>query len=118
MGGRGGQAGPVSMAGRSYPGAVVLRPGSEAAYEIKDLYKTFSASVGIGDESNADTEVEFVVLGDDKELFKSGPLKKADGLKPVSVEVSGVQRLVLRVTGTAERRTRVDAAWVEAILSQ
>ena len=118
MGGRGGLVGPVSFGDKSYQQAIVLRPGSEAIYEIKGLYKTLSASVGIGDESNADTEVEFVVLGDDKELFKSGPMKKADGLKPVSVEVSGVQRLVLRASGTAERRTRVDAAWVEAILSQ
>ncbi|MBP8302774.1 MAG: NPCBM/NEW2 domain-containing protein [Phycisphaerae bacterium] len=117
-GGRGAPAGPLSIGDRSYPDAVVLRPGAETAYEIQGLYKTFSASVGVGDESVAEAEVEFVVLGDDQELFKSSPLKRGDGLRPVTVGISGVRRLVLRVAGTADGRARVEAAWVDAILSQ
>jgi hypothetical protein len=87
------------------------------AYAIKGLYKTFSAGVGITDSSDADSSVEFVVLGDGKELWRSG-MKKADGLKPVTVEIVGVQRLVLRAAGTADWRTRLQAAWVGAALSQ
>jgi len=115
---QGTMTGPVSIGEKSYQDAIVLRPGSEAAYEIKGLYKTFTASIGIGDESNAEADVEFMVMGDDKELFKSGNLKKADGIKSVTVEISGVQRLVLRVIGTADRRTRIQAAWVDATLNQ
>ena len=99
-------------------GSLGCQSGSEAAYQVKGLYRTFSASVGVGDESNADSSVEFVIVGDGKELWRSGSLKKADGLKQVTVEIAGVQRLVLRTAGAAERRSRLDAAWVDAALGQ
>jgi len=110
--------GPVSIADHSYQDGIILRPGSDVTYEIKGLYKSFSALVGIGNESNRDNGLEFVVLGDDKELWRSGSLKKADVAKTVNVDLTGVQRLVLRVDGTAGRRSRIQAAWVDATLNQ
>jgi hypothetical protein len=74
--------------------------------------------VGIGDESNSDINVEFVVVGDDKELWRSTSLKKADSIRAVNVDVTGIQLLVLRVTGESSRRSRIQAAWIDATLSQ
>lgn len=109
----------VSVAGKSYQDGIVLRPGSEVRYEIKGLYKTFTGLVGIGDESTIDNGIEFVVLGDNKELWRSDSLKKADGLKPVAVDITGIQSLILRTDSTSERqRGRIQAAWIDATLNQ
>jgi hypothetical protein len=123
-------SGPVSIGQKSYADAIVLGPGSESTYEIKGVYDSLSALVGIGDESTVDSGVEFVLLGDGKELWRSGRLTKADGAKPVQADVSGVMSLVLRVEGPAAQRARggmgarrgggggVQAACVEATLSR
>jgi hypothetical protein len=113
-----GVVGAVSIAGKAYQNAIIVRPGSDVMYEIKGLFNSFSATVGIADESSSDISVEFMVLGDNKELWRSGSLKKADGAKLATVEIKGLQSLVLRVTGTADWRSRIQAAWVEATLGQ
>jgi hypothetical protein len=71
--------------------------------------------------------VEFVVLAEGKEIWRSGKITKADGARPAKVDVTGVQRPVLRVEtepapgaevgGGRGARNRVQAAWVEAVLS-
>ena len=89
---------------------------SEIEYELNGTYEKFSAMVGIDDEhNNKDSIVEFFVFGDGKELWKSGGLKKADGIKPVTVEVKNVRRLMLRVRREGEGG-RVHADWVDAKL--
>jgi hypothetical protein len=108
----------VSIGDKSYQNGIIMRPGSEVMYDIKGLYSSFSAMVGIGDESNSDINVEFVVVGDDKELWRSTSLKKADSIRAVNVDVTGIQLLVLRVTGESSRRSRIQAAWIDATLSQ
>jgi len=79
---------PVSIGDKSYRNGIIISPGMDIAYDIKGLYNSFSAMVGIGDESTSDDGIEFVVLGDDKELWRSSGMKKADGLKPVNVEIA------------------------------
>jgi hypothetical protein len=128
-GGRGGRdlrGGSFSLAGQSYPDAIVLRPGSEIAYEIKGLYHTLTALVGLSSGSSDQDSVDLVALGDGKELWRSGRMTKAEGANPAQVDVTGVQCLVLRVEGGADPaaaasrgpRSRVQAAWMEARLSR
>jgi hypothetical protein len=109
---------PVSIGDQYYEDALIERPGAEVVFETKGLFKTFSAGVGIGGRG-ADEGFQFTVLGDGKELWQSGSLKKADGLKPVTIDITGVRRLSLRVSRPAgERRFRVQAAWVDATLGR
>ncbi len=118
--------GPISIGGKSYQDAIILRPGSEVTYEIKGLYDSVSALVGIGDESNVEGSVEFVLLGDGKELWRSGSLTTEDGAKPVQADIQGVQSLELRVEGSTGgarrgmrgRRGGAAAAWVDVTLSR
>ena len=58
-----------------------------------------------------------MVLGDGKELWRSGVLKKSDGAKPMKIDITGVRRLVLRVTGGGEAFGRTQSDWVEATLA-
>jgi hypothetical protein len=126
MGFRGGASGPISIGDKSYSDVIRVRPGMDVTYEIKGVYNTLVASVGLGSEATDEDSLEFVALGDDKELWRSGSMKKADGAKPVKLDVTGVRRLVLRAEGAGGQapggmrgpRSRVQAAWVDATLSQ
>ena len=116
---------PVTIGEKSYLDVIITGPGVDYVYDLKGLYNSFSAMVGIGDESTSNDGVEFVVLGDGKELWHSPGIKKSDGLKMVKIEIAGVQSLVLRATGgTTERqrgrgrRSRLQAAWIDATLNQ
>lgn len=125
----GATSGPVSIGEKFYQDAIILRPGSEVTYETNGLYDSLSALVGIGDASNVESGVEFVLLGDGRELWRSGSVTNADGVKPVQADISGVKSLVLRVEGPAGPRGRgtfgrrgggggVQAAWADATLSR
>ena len=43
-----------------------------------------------------------MVLGDGKEIWRSGPVKKSDAVKPLKIDITGVRHLVLRITGGGE----------------
>jgi hypothetical protein len=87
-----------------------------------------TALVGLGSESAEEESVEFVAMADGKEIWRSGKLTKSDGPKPATLEISGVHRLILRVesgssagaerAGGRKSQTRIQAAWVDAVLSK
>jgi hypothetical protein len=108
--------GGLSIGGRPFEKGIGMPTNSEIEFELNGTYEKFNALVGIDDEhNNKDSMVEFAVLGDGKELWKSGGLKKADGVKPVVVDVKNVRRLMLRVKRAGEGG-RVPADWVDAKL--
>ncbi len=65
---------------------------------------------------NATASAEFIVIGDGKELWRSDPLKKSDGARPLSVDISGVRRLLLKVTGNGQGMNSAPADWVRPLL--
>jgi hypothetical protein len=103
---------PLSLGGRRYDRGLSTRLNSEAEYVIKGLCRSLSVQAGIDDSSTETAAAEFVILGDGKELWKSGTLKKADGSKSAAVDVTGVDRLVLRVIGFGRPNERGQADWV------
>ncbi|MDQ2920981.1 MAG: NPCBM/NEW2 domain-containing protein [Acidobacteriota bacterium] len=106
---------PLSIGGQRFEAGIGTRANSEIEYDLKGLFDTFSALVGVDDGNNNErASVEFVVLGDGKELWRSGVLKKSDGAKPVRIDITGVQRLVLRVTGGGDTSGRTQSDWSEA----
>ena len=110
--------GGLSIAGRHFEKGIGMPTNSEIEFELNGTYSNFSAFVGIDDEhNNKDSIAEFVVLGDGKELWRSGGIKKADGAKAVKVNVKDVRRLMLRVRREGEGG-RIHADWVDARLSK
>ena len=57
------------------------------------MFAWFTSAVGPEDGANSEREIEFITDGDDKELWRSGLMKNAEGIKPADVDVSGVQIL-------------------------
>lgn len=125
----------VRIGEKEYQDAIISSPGVDIKYDIKGIFNSFSAMAGIGDNSFSNNGVEFIVMGDDKEIWRSESLKNTDGLKNVKVDITGVQILVLRInSGGGEtatvpgtpygeqprrgrgQRNRVQAAWIDATL--
>ena len=84
--------------------SVHMPTNSEIEFELNGTYDNFVAIVG-----TAGAKVEFSVIGDGKELWKS------DAAKSLSVSVKNVKRLMLRVKRVGEGG-RIYADWVEAKL--
>lgn len=104
---------PLALGGKRYERGLSSFAGSEIAYDLDGLYDTFSAQVGLDASANENGNAEFIVLGDGKELWRSGVLKKSDEPRPVQITITGVHKLLLRTIGTGERFRRAQADWAE-----
>ena len=110
-------SGSLSIRGRQFEKGIGMPTNSEIEFELNGTYENFSAFVGIDDEhNNRESKVEFYVLGDGNELWRSGVLTKADAAKSVTVDVKNVRRLMLRVRREGEGG-RIHADWGDARLS-
>ena len=109
-------SGGLIAGGRQWEKGVGMPTNSEIEFELNGTYDSFAALVGIDDEfNNNDAKAEFFVLGDGKELWASGGMKKSDGTKPVKLDVKNVKRLTLRVRRVGEGG-RIYADWLDARL--
>ena len=112
---------PLSIAGQHYENGIGTRANLEIEYDLKGLFDTFVALAGVDDATvNQNAAVEFVILGDGKELWRSGAMKKSDGAKQLKIDVTGVRYLILRVSGGGEGQGpqgRLLADWVNASLT-
>lgn len=85
------------VGGKRLENGIAVSGGAETAYDIQGLYGEFAAAVAVDDSTPEGAKLEFVVLGDGREIWKSGPLGKTDSPKPVRAEIPGVRRLGLKV---------------------
>jgi len=108
---------PLSLGGKSYNNGLNSFANSEIEFDLKGLFNRFSATVGLDAASGDNGSVEFLVLGDGKELWRSGSMQKSDHPKPVELDINGVNKLALRTTGSGGSRTRSQADWVEPVVS-
>ena len=76
--------------------------------------RRFTAQVGVDDEAAQAGSVEFRILGDGKELYKSGTIRRSDKAKQVDIDVSGVKLLALTVNGGPDGINYDHADWAEA----
>jgi hypothetical protein len=107
----------LSIKGRHYEKGIGMPTNSEIEFDVKGIYDNFSAFVGLDDEFNSnDGSVEFFLIGDGKELWRSNALKKADSAVQVNVNIKSVQKLLLRVKRTEGQSGRAHADWADAKL--
>jgi hypothetical protein len=123
-------AAPISIAGKTYENGLSGFANSEIEYDVKGLFNKFTSRVGVdsgGGGPNTNGAVEFILVGDGRELWRSGQMHRTDEPKAVDVAVTGVNKLVLRSMessagggaatggdgGGGARRSRLQAAWVE-----
>jgi alpha-galactosidase len=99
-----------ALGGVTYPHAVPLLSDGDLAIEVGGAAMKFMAMVGIDDSvKDGPGSVIFGVWVDGKKVLDSGVMHGRDAPKPVSIDLTGVQRLVL-ATIDANNGTQGDSA--------
>ncbi|HXD30371.1 MAG TPA: NPCBM/NEW2 domain-containing protein [Pyrinomonadaceae bacterium] len=101
------------VAGKHFAAGIGMPTKSDIEFELRQAFETLQGSVGIDDQQGNEGGAEFAVIGDGKELWTSGVIKKADGLKLLKVDVRGVRRLQLSVKNAANVNGRVHTDWLD-----
>lgn len=105
----------ITIAGKTFAHGLGIHAPSRAAIALDGRAQAFLASVGIDDEvTDGNPAVEFKVIGDGKELWKSGIMRRGNAAKEVKVDVRGVKLLQLEVTDGGNGRDYDHANWADA----
>ncbi|GHF45130.1 alpha-galactosidase [Amycolatopsis bartoniae] len=107
---------PLTIAGTTYPTGLGAHAPSSVRVFLGGACTTFSARVGVDDESGAGS-VAFEVWGDGVRLTGTNVLHHGDAAVPVSADVSGRQVLDLRVTDGGDGVDYDHADWADAKLT-
>jgi hypothetical protein len=105
----------IAIAGKRYPWGIGVHADSELTFSLDGRFAEFRSDVGIAARVGERGSVVFAVLGDGKELFRS---KVVTGAEPrpieVKVPVTGVKKLMLRVTNADDLDLGDVANWGSA----
>jgi alpha-galactosidase len=105
----------LSIGGKVFERGFGTHAESYLRIQLNGEAQKFSAQVGVGDEVRGQpASVEFVVFGDDKELWKSGVMRAGDAAKECSVDLTGVKLLELLVTDGGNGIAYDHANWADA----
>ncbi len=105
---------PFAVGGELFEGGIGTHAPSSWKLSLAGKATEFRARVGVNDGSPG--KVEFIVRGDGKDLFRSGPMRGGDAAKPVRVNLTGVNQLELDVDPLGET-TSDHADWVEPVIA-
>jgi len=113
-----GDSGTPALRGRRYDRSRWIGGNGEEIYLLGGKYQRFLGTVGIDDAATStDTIVRFHLVGDnDKVLASSPPVKAGSPPLPVSLDVTGVQRLTLKCEGVNGGLPPRHAWWADARL--
>lgn len=107
---------PIEIDGVSYENGLGVYPFSRIRIERPAECQLFTAVVAaiapVGDTDPA--RVGFTVWGDDRPLFRSGPVAPAAGGRHVSVDISTAQTIELVVTTRRDGGVVSTAVWADA----
>jgi hypothetical protein len=105
---------PLNMGGITYERGVGTHPPGEFHVRLDGGTKRFTSLVGIDAESGDKGTAEFVVVGDNKTLWKSGVMKGGQAPKKADVNLDGVKLLKLIVTVGGDNYGHDHTDWADA----
>ena len=106
---------PLTIAGKKYDSGVGTHAVSTFLLRCSGKASAFRADVGVDDEIGRQPgSVEFIVLGDGKELWRSGIMKAGNPARHADVDLRGVGLLGLLVTDGGDGIDYDHADWAEA----
>jgi alpha-galactosidase len=107
---------PLSIGGKTFERGFGTHAESILHIAVNGGAKAFSASVGVDDDVNHSpaSSLEFIVIGDGKELWKSGVMHADNAAKECAVDLSGVKMLTLKVSDAGDGNDYDHADWVDA----
>ena len=102
--------------GQIYPKGLGVQSWARVVFRLDKNFRRFDTLVALDDLAEGKGSVEFVVVVDGVERYRSGVISGRDPARPVSVEVVGAERLEL-VVEFADRAHQFDFAdWLLARL--
>ncbi|MEV7862697.1 glycoside hydrolase family 97 catalytic domain-containing protein [Streptomyces hirsutus] len=108
--------GTLSIRGTGYDKGLGVHAASEVVVELDGAYRRFTAEVGVDDEVGGKGGVAFEVLADGRVLATTGVLTGTDPARRIDVDVTGAERLTLRVTDGGDGVDSDHADWAGARL--
>jgi alpha-galactosidase len=115
-----GDGGPISIRGTTYAKGLGVAGPSAVVYRLAKACTTFSAMVGLDDQTKGLGSVAFQVWADGEKLFDSADVSAVvTGLAeaiPVQVDVTGKRRLKLLVTNGGNGSDWDYLSWADAHL--
>ncbi|MGI4788987.1 MAG: NPCBM/NEW2 domain-containing protein [Janthinobacterium lividum] len=108
---------PLTLGGVVYPHGIGTHAESVFVIDLHGSATRFSAMVGVDDEVKTNGSVAFSIIVDGKKAAQTGVLHGGDAPKPLSVDLTGAQRLTLEVTDGGDGITYDHADWAGAVLT-
>ena len=105
---------PIFIDGNRFEHGFGTHANSVLRIALHGQAEHFTATVGVDDEVGQRGTVVFKMVGDGKTLWESGVLKGGDPAKNVSVDLHGVQTLLLLVGDAGDDMNYDHADWAEA----
>ncbi len=105
----------LSIAGTKYEHGLGTHAASLLYVDLKGGSARFSAEVGVDDEVTGNpVGIRFSLIGDGRDLWKSGIMRRNQAAEKVDVDVSGVKTLVLVVENEGDNINYDHADWANA----
>ncbi len=104
----------LRIAGRTFGRGLGTHADSALYVKLAGGSTRFTALVGLDDEAGRSGTVEFRILADGEEVFKTGTMKAGQPAREVDVDVTGVDVLVLLVSGGSDGINYDHADWANA----
>ncbi|MGC9944154.1 MAG: NPCBM/NEW2 domain-containing protein [Verrucomicrobiota bacterium] len=105
----------LSIGGQSFAHGLGTHADSLLYVKLNDGARSFAASVGVdGEVNNPEAAVEFLAIGDGKILWRSGVMRAGDPAKNVTVDLTGIKTLLLKVGAAADGIAFDHADWANA----
>ena len=105
----------LSIGGQSFDRGLGTHADSTLYVDLKRSAVSFSAYVGVdGEESNSTASLKFYVIGDGKILWRSGVMRGTDPAKSLSVDLTGITNLLLKVDTATDDISFDHADWADA----
>lgn len=106
---------PLAVGGEVFPTGLGTHSRSRATYDLGGRYAAFRAVIGLAPSAGEVGSAEFAVEVDGREVFRSDPVTAAEA-KPVAIELTGAETLVLSVDYGRNGDVRDRANWCDAVL--
>lgn len=104
----------LRIGGETFRRGVGTHAYSRMLIDLHGQAQTFSARVGLDDGAYVHASISFYVVGDQKVLWQSGPVKRGEKPRVVRVDLRGINKLGLLVTVNREDISENYADWAEA----
>jgi len=105
---------PLKIGDKGYADGVGTHAESNFPLVLDGKAKALTAEVGVDAETGGKGSVEFIVVADGREAFRSGIMKGGQPARTVKVPLAGVKHLDLQVTDGSDGIEFDHADWADA----